>query len=485
MLFNSYIFILAFLPLTLIIYFAFNKHGHYKAGMITVLIASLIFYGYNHVSYLLLLVGSIVGNYLITYFMNKRETGRKALLVFAVIANLGVLFYFKYFNFFVDNINALTGKGWAVEKILLPLGISFFTFQQISYVVDCYKDRNVHYDFISYATYVSYFPQLVAGPIVTHEELIPQMLDENKKKVDFENLSAGLFGFALGLGKKVLIADTLSKIVNSGYSDVGNLSSLSAWVVIVTYTLQIYFDFSGYSDMATGLARMMNWDLPINFNSPYQSTSIGEFWERWHMTLTRFLTRYVYIPLGGSRRGNVRTYINILIVFTLSGLWHGADWTFVVWGICHGLFKMLERAMGKAFQKIPKWMGWIYTFLTVNLLWVYFRADSFTQGNQLIGRAFGLNVGGLNVSLVDAIIAPMESRLLYKAFGSIEQNVFAMILLILLMLLLFTIVFWKKNAQKMIREFSKTKGTLIVTVILLFWCVMSLSDISEFLYFNF
>lgn len=486
MLFNSYIFMLAFLPIVIIVYFTLNSHRKYKSGILFLLAASLIFYGYNYWGYLLLLSGSIVFNFFITRSFTKANGKAKTLLmVFAITMNVLVLFYFKYFNFFVDNVNSIFGMDWNVRKILLPLGISFFTFQQISYVVDCYRDDTIKYDFGSYAAYVAFFPQLVAGPIVTHEELIPQFHDEKLKKPDFANLSAGTYSFAMGLAKKVLIADNLSKIVTVGYADVSNLSAISAVIVMLSYTFQIYFDFSGYSDMALGLARMLNFRIPTNFNSPYKAASIGEFWERWHMTLTRFLTRYIYIPLGGSRKGLVRTCVNTMLVFMISGLWHGANWTFVLWGTLHGCFKVLERLSQKWFDRIPKVIRWVYAFGVINILWVYFRADSVASANQLIVRIIGLYPGGVSSQILEAVFTPVELRILYHFLPLGGDAVFSLCALVAILVILLIIVLCCKNVQAITEHFKRSKWQLAVTVIMLYWCIMSLSDVSEFLYFNF
>ena len=377
------------------------------------------------------------------------------------------------------------GLDWNVKKILLPLGISFFTFQQISFVIDCYKDDSIRYDFWAYAAYVAFFPQLVAGPIVTHEELIPQFQDARLKTPDFNNLSAGAYSFVMGLGKKVLIADNLSKIVAAGYGEVNELTSISAFVVMLSYTFQIYFDFSGYSDMALGLARMVNLVIPTNFNSPYRAVSIGEFWERWHMTLTRFLTRYIYIPLGGSRKGPARTCVNTMLVFIISGLWHGANWTFVLWGTLHGCFKVLERLTQKWFDRIPRILRWIYSFMVINVLWIYFRADSIASANQLIGRMVGFHGGGFNQSILDAVFSPIELRIVYHFLPIQSETVFSICALVVLLILLLFMVLYRKNVQKVVEHFKRSRWQLMVTIVVLYWCIMSLSDVSEFLYFNF
>ena len=304
MLFNSYIFILFFLPVTVSGYFLINKYKkseNTKLDLWWLFFMSLWFYGYSNSVYLILILSSICVNFVVTrcITVNRKKESKKSVrnwMLVGVVFNLVLIFYFKYYDFFISNMNILFQKDWVLKNIALPLGISFFTFQQISYVVDCYREKDaIQYRFIEYAAYVTFFPQLVAGPIVMHSELVPQMQDKAKKKIDFENMSMGLYALSLGIGKKVLLADTLSKIVNVGYADISSLNRISTIMIMISYTLQIYFDFSGYCDMALGMAKMFNIDLPLNFNSPYKAKTVSEFWDRWHMTLTRFFTHYVYI----------------------------------------------------------------------------------------------------------------------------------------------------------------------------------------------
>ena len=313
MLFNSYVFILLFLPLCLTGYFGLNHFRRYFLALGFLLGMSLWFYGYFNPSYLLIIIVSIVLNYGITRLMGKTEgkTARRVELTAALLVNFGILFYFKYFDFFISNVNSLFASQIPLRHIVLPLGISFFTFQQVSYVIDAYRGQTGNYGFLQYAAYVAYFPQLIAGPIVTHDELIPQFLDENRKRFQWENFSPGLFLFTLGLAKKVLIADTFGKVADWGFGDIPGLGTVSAALVMLAYTFQIYFDFSGYCDMAMGLGKMMNFELPANFDKPYRALSISEFWKRWHKTLTRFFTRYLYIPPWRQSKGhgtNLRQY---------------------------------------------------------------------------------------------------------------------------------------------------------------------------------
>ena len=289
------------------------------------------FYGFYNPKHLVIILSSLFVNYITALLINrsKEKNTKKGVLILGIFINIGLIFYFKYYNFFVENVNVLFRSNYEIHRIALPLGISYFTFQQIAYLVDSYRGETENYNFLEYMSFVLFFPQISSGPIVRHKELIPQFRDREKKKVSYENLSLGIFIFSCGLVKKVLIADTFGKAASWGFSNIELLSSMDALLVSLCYTFQLYFDFSGYSDMAIGISRMMNIELPQNFNSPYKATSIIDFWDRWHMSLTRFLREYVYFPLGGSRKGKMRTYLNIMVVFLVSGIWHGANWTFV------------------------------------------------------------------------------------------------------------------------------------------------------------
>lgn len=486
MLFNSYIFLLLFFPLCLIGYFGLNHLGKEKLAQAFLLGMNFWFYGYFHWGYLVIMVGSILINYLFTLAMSKAENHRlkKAEMILAVLLNLGILFYYKYFNFFLTHVNRLFHAELTLRTIVLPLGISFFTFQQISYVVDSYRGEVRQYPFLQYASFVSYFPQLVAGPIVTHDELIPQFLDPEKKRFDWDNFSRGLYLFVLGLSKKVLIADTFGKMVAWGYADVSILDTTNAILVTLAYTLQIYFDFSGYSDMAVGLGKMMNIDLPENFNSPYKARSITEFWKRWHITLTRFLTKYVYIPLGGNRKGQIRTYVNILIVFLVSGLWHGANDTFVVWGLLHGILSVLERLGEKPLQKIPSPVSWLATFLLINLTWIFFRADSIADALTVMSALFRGSLGPVNEAIYSVFLPPWLETMLWRRdlvvpiFHPICMLAPAYVSCLLLALV-------PRNAYAHMLSFRPRYREALVIALLLTLCVLSFSGISTFLYFNF
>lgn len=331
MVFNSYEFILFFLPLVVMLYFIFGKLCRHSMPILVLSIASFIFYFISEKIVGLFLVGSILVNYFF-YCILRRKKFSKAVVSFAVLINLAFLLYFKYYNFTITSINYFLHSELHIKEIIVPLGISFITFQQIAFLIDTYQDKTLKYKFTEYVLFIHFFPHVSSGPIITHEQFFPHLEENSTFKINWDNIAAGLYMFIMGLGKKVLIADVLGKAVDWGYSNLSQLNSVSAVFIMFSYTFQIYFDFSGYSDMAMGLGKIFNIELPVNFNSPYKAASIREFWDRWHMTLTNFFTRYLYIPLGGSRKGIYRTMLNTMIVFICSGIWHGASWTFILWG---------------------------------------------------------------------------------------------------------------------------------------------------------
>lgn len=488
--FNSYIFVLAFLPLTVIGYFLLNKVKVTCAADIFLFAASLVFYGYYNHSYVLFLVVSIVVNYLVATLIRVGKIHRKLLLICGFVFDLGVLIIFKYYNFFIGSLNSTFGTSIQLLNIMLPIGISFYTFQQISYIVDTYKNPGGGYSLLEYAKYVSFFPYILEGPIAYHHEIIPQFQDINRRKIDYDNLAKGLWLFAIGMGKKVIIADSLGLLVDDSFAHIGNLGTVKACIVMLSYTMQIYFDFSGYCDMATGVAKMFNIDLPLNFNSPYKALSISDFWKRWHMTLTRFFTKYVYIPLGGNRQGDVRTYLNMLIVFLISGLWHGANWTFVLWGIAHGIASAVTRLLEKKttllkpsksiLKKVVFWCG---TFLFVNLAWVMFRSDSVADAMLFYKQIFSFNMVAVDQQFIQLTLTD-GVKLVGKLVPLIGEIIIGNWLWILLVVaVMFSIIInneyvkieeWKPNALK----------TCFVSIILVY-CILSFSGISSFMYWNF
>ena len=397
MLFNSYVFLLLFLPVTLIGFHLLGKGSNRSNAIAWLVGASLLYYGWWNPAYLGLILSTILINYLVG--TRLRRTPSRAFLTFGLIANLGMLGYFKYANFFVDNLDRVTGVSIGLAPIVLPLAISFFTFQQIAYLVDAHRGQVEDQGFLRYCLFVSFFPQLIAGPIVHHKEMLPQFA--RKLELRSADLAVGFTILVAGLFKKVMVADniaTYSTPVFAAAEYGAELTFFEAWGGALAYTFQIYFDFSGYSDMAIGAGRMFGIVLPINFYSPYKASSIIEFWRRWHMTLSRFLRDYIYVPLGGSRRGNQRRYVNLMATMLLGGLWHGAGWNFVLWGALHGLFlcvnhlwNALTSARGTQ-PLVPPAAGRAATFACVVVAWVLFRAESF-DGAVTMYRAMFLGNG--------------------------------------------------------------------------------------------
>lgn len=402
MLFNSYIFLCAFLPLTLAGFAWLAARGRDVLVSLWLIGASLLFYGWWNPAYLPLLVGSLLFNYQLARLLAVAGGRRRVLLGIGIAGNLGLLGYFKYADFFARNLNALVGTSWHFE-ILLPLAISFFTFQQIAYLVDVAGSGRPEPSLRRYALFVTFFPQLIAGPIVRHDEMLPQ-LRRRRWRLDPDDLAAGLFVFGVGLVKKVVVADGVAPHADAifGAAEAGiELTLFEAWLGALAYTVQIYFDFSGYSDMAVGLGRMFGLRLPMNFNAPYQAGSIIGFWRRWHMTLSRFLRDYLYVPLGGNRHGARWRHVNLLVTMLLGGLWHGAAWTFVVWGGLHGLYLGINHAW-RRFRTRRGWrpgvggppvrlLGWGLTFAAVVVAWVFFRATSLAGAFAMLEAMLGGN----------------------------------------------------------------------------------------------
>jgi D-alanyl-lipoteichoic acid acyltransferase DltB (MBOAT superfamily) len=404
MLFNSYTFIFLFLPITLLVFFALVPCAPRHVAVAWLVICSLFFYGWWRPANLLLLGASLIFNYLLGLYLghHSRQPRGKLALVLGLTANLAVLSYFKYANFFLDTLSAATGAKWSVGDIILPLGISFFTFQKIAYLVDAYRGQVRGYNFIDYCLFVTFFPQLIAGPIVHHSEVIPQFTMKRDYRLNAEDLSVGITQFVFGLFKKVIIADRMALYATPIFEAAQRGTAptfIDAWIGALAYTFQLYFDFSGYSDMALGLGRMFGIKLPLNFNSPYKARNITEFWRRWHMTLSRFLRDYLYIPLGGNRKGPARRYLNLMLTMLLGGLWHGAGWTFVFWGALHGVYLVVHQAWTK-FRGVSKAepsiaAGWTssaartLTFLVVIIAWVFFRSADFATAMRILSAMAG------------------------------------------------------------------------------------------------
>lgn len=414
---------------------------------------------------------------------NKRvRVSKKGVLVFGIVVNLSLLGYFKYSDFFISNINAVLNSHIALQHLLLPLAISFFTFQQIAYLVDSYKGETKEYDFLNYAIFVTFFPQLIAGPIVHHKEMMPQFANIRNKAANYKNISKGLFVFSIGLFKKVIIADTFAVWANAGFDTAHTLNFFEAWATSLSYTFQLYFDFSGYTDMAIGLALLFNIRLPINFNSPYKATNIQDFWRRWHITLSRFLRDYIYIPLGGNRHGELRTYNNLMATFLLGGIWHGAGWTFVFWGFLHGLAIVIQRIWNNFGFKLHRWFAWFITFNFVNITWVFFRAKEWDDALKVLDGMIAVN----HIVLPEAVSAKFAFLHHYGiTFGNFLANINGDKLTPAWIMIFLFVVFFVRNSNQMKDSFNLTSRTVLLSGFLFVYAALSLNKVSEFLYFNF
>lgn len=463
MLFNSYEFLLFFLPAMVVGYYLLRKVTRPEISIAWLVVGSLCYYAWWNASYLPLILISIGFNYLQgrkLAELNPSAT-KRAFLFFGVAVNLGFLIYFKYANFFVDNVNHLLDLEWTVAPIVLPLAISFFTFQQIAYLVDSYRGELKDPSALNYVLFVSFFPQLIAGPIVHHKEMMPQF-KEKWASIDIDKVTKGLALLSIGLFKKVMIADNLSPLVKQGFDQASQLSAAEGWLTSLSYTFQLYFDFSGYTDMAWGAALLLGIQLPQNFNSPYRASSIQDFWRRWHMTLSRFLRDYLYIPLGGNRKGRVSTYFNLFITFVLGGLWHGAAWTFVAWGALHGLALIVERVFREQGVKLPRFLSTMLTFLFVNLAWVFFRATSFADAKKVVSSMFSLG----------------------SDFWQFEQ-VQPSKTFIFWFIIAFLVAIVGKNSNEWTARLKPSIPNLLLLVALLLIAILHLNRLSEFIYFQF
>jgi alginate O-acetyltransferase complex protein AlgI len=515
MLFNSWIFIGAFLPITLVVYRLLGLLPFPRLPLVWLTLASLFFYGWWNVNYVPLLLASIVANYLLGLRLAAlaSEPGsrlRRPLLFAGVAANLLLLGYYKYSVFVLENVGALTGVDFGIRALALPLAISFYTFLQIAYLVDTSEGDGSDHSFLEYCLFVTFFPHLIAGPLVHHKELIPQFTQAGGAragawsgvKFNHEEFAQGLTFFIVGLCKKVLLADPLAEIATPVFaaSSTELLTASEAWTGALAYTLQLYFDFSGYSDMAVGLALLFGVKLPYNFASPYKAVSIIDFWRRWHITLSRFLRNYLYVRLGGSRRGKNRQYVNLLTTMILGGLWHGAGWTFLIWGTLHGVFLMINhlwRALcGRLGVKIEdtatsRWASRALTFLCVTVAWVFFRAESVNGAFAMLQAMAGLNgltgCGLTGCGLTGSDIVQQNADL--GDLTSLQNQIMIGILLL--------VAFCAPNSQEWIMGSGRERrasafaewrpGTIYAGVLAacFLFALTRLSAVSEFIYFNF
>lgn len=432
MVFSSTIFLCVYLPLVLLGYYICPKKGR----NLFLLIASLVFYAWGEPKYVFLMIFSILVNYIFGRLMDKHRENKKRLklmLVLSVVIDLGLLSVFKYTDFIITNVNAIFGANFDLLNIALPIGISFYTFQAMSYTIDVYRDDvRVQKNLIDFGMYITMFPQLIAGPIVRYADVQDQLAERSVTTADF---SEGVMRFVVGLGKKVLLANQMGAVWSEIYALGGDVSALMAWTGAIAYTFQIYFDFSGYSDMAIGLGRMFGFKFPENFRYPYQSVSITDFWRRWHITLSTWFKEYLYIPLGGNRRGLTRQALNLLIVWSLTGFWHGAGWNFVLWGLYYFVILFIEKLfLLKALDKLPKFFRHVYALLLIVIGWVIFASDDVSVLLPYLGSMFGANgaVGGMDVYtlftkavlIVICCVASTElpKRLFLSATGAMNEK---------------------------------------------------------------
>ena len=480
--FNSYGFILFFLPVTVLLYFFANKIKP-VFGKLVIIIASIIFYSWGRINMLLYLGISLLINYGSALVIKKWKIRNRLVLALPIIVNVGMLVYFKYLNFAISNINSLFGKEFPLQNIILPLGISFYTFQQIAYIVVTEQGELENNDLIDYLAYILYFPKLVMGPIIDPVDYISQLNQAERKKVNLTNLAVGIKIFSLGLLKKVLIADTFATAVSWAYTNLDAATSMDCLLLVLFYTFEIYFDFSGYSDMAVGISSMLNIDLPMNFDSPYKAVSIRDFWKRWHISLTKFLTKYIYIPLGGSRKGEAFTYLNTLIVFLVSGLWHGDNWTFVLWGLLHGLLSCFDRMFDRVEEKIFKPVRRLCTFAAVSVLWLLFSAQSVGQWRMILSKALHMQSTVVSEGMMAAFDLP-ENQLIYNLTG---LNEFAANLpglnMVIFILAACLICFVPENNYK--KKHILNTGSLLLASLAFVWGGLCLGAESTFVYFGF
>ncbi len=476
MLFSTYEFFLIFLPIVFSVYFFLTSKRLIIGSKVWLVVSSLFFYSWWNINYLPLLLISVFVNYGIgTSLIDSNDEGlssrkktpsKYVLLVVGIVFNLFFLGYFKYTDFLIENFNGVFGTNVPLPNIVLPLAISFFTFQQIAYLVDSYRSETKEYDLLSYMLFVTFFPQLIAGPIVHHKEMMPQFSNVKNMAKQYRNILLGLSIFTVGLFKKVVIADSFSIWATQGFDHSKDLDFYDAWFTSLSYSMQLYFDFSGYVEMAIGAALLFNIRLPFNFNSPYKATDIQDFWRRWHITLSRFLRDYVYIPLGGNRSSTILTYRNLFLTFLIGGFWHGAGWGFVIWGALHGLAVVSNRLWRTLGIKLNSFFAWFVTFNFVNVAWIFFRARELEDALKVISGMLSF----------DELIPLFKTT-----FGTVPEIEVFMLLISTAFLL------YCGDIRSFNSNLVRKKYAVLVLSMLLFVCILKInsSAVSEFLYFEF
>jgi len=518
MLFNSFSFILFFLPVTLLGFYFIGKRYNHRLGIYWLVGASLFFYGWWNPVYLCLLLTSILLNYAVGVLLGAKPS--KPILFLGISGNLGLIGYFKYANFFIDNINVVFQSDIILRQIVLPLGISFFIFQQISFLIDTYRGETKRLNLLHYSLFVSFFPKLIAGPIVQCKEMLPQFVRNTLHKNISEYFAIGLTFFFIGLFKKAIIADGIAihatPVFNAAEQGIA-LTFFEAWGGALAYSLQLYFDFSGYSEMAFGIASMFGIVLPINFDSPYKAVNIADFWRRWHMTLSRFLKNYLYIPLGGNKKGTTRHYLNLMITMLIGGLWHGAGWSFVLWGGLHGVYLCISHMWGRMKKKIFKTKnqpsnrysrtaGRLLTFFAVAIAWVLFRSESIEGARNMYHGMLGMNGFSLPTQLdfmIDALRSFFPDTYIVahglRSFGYVRGVFKLFLLLIIVWIMPNTYDLMKSGGTSLNLELLNYRTSLIIhwkewhpsttwafTIgMIALLSLLSLTHVSEFLYFQF
>lgn len=460
MLFNSYEFLLLFLPITFFVYFYLNSKKLITLSKIFLVVASLFFYSWWNPIYLPLILGSMIFNFYIGQSLGRKST--KKMLTFGIVGNVTLLGYFKYTDFFIENFNWALNKDVELLHLALPLAISYFTFQQIAFLVDSYRGETKEYNFLNYALFITFFPQLLMGPIIHHKDIIPQFQTKWKSFIKWENVALGLFIFAIGLSKKTLIGDPLTDYAQYAFNNAQKLSMIEAWYASVSYVLSYYFDLSGYADMAIGVGKMFNINIPKNFNSPYKARNFADYWKRWHITLSKFLGDYIYKSLGGNKTIIWIVYLNIMITFFVSGFWHGAGWNFVVWGLLNGIFVVMAHMMKKANLQMNYYLAWFLMFFGLIITRILFVANDFGDALYVTTTLFDIS----NLRFNDLFYVDLYLQSFY------------------IILALF-LALGCKNSMEISENFKPNFKYIFYTIILLTASLFTFSDAKEFLYFQF
>lgn len=486
MIFNSYTFILFIVIVFIVFYILKDKEIKGQSlKKIWLFVASVFFYSYGCIEGLAILIISILFNYFIGNKMIKIEgKKRKGIFVFAVIMNLLTLACFKYTTFLVNSINEIAKTDFNFKNIILPLGISFYTFTQLAYIIDVYKGFKEKYSIWDYSLFVMIFPSVTSGPITDHKEMIPQF--SKKSKLNFENIAIGLSFFIIGLFKKVIIADKIAPWVNEVFNNTASITFLEGWIGALGYTLELFFDFSGYSDMAIGIGKIFNIDFPINFNSPYQANSITEFWRRWHISLSTWIKNYIYIPLGGNRKGEIKKYRNLLVTMILCGIWHGAGLNFIFWGALHGIYQIINNLWKKTKIVIPKFIARLLTFCSVMIGWIFFRATTMKDGVKVLIKLFDFKSITINQMYSNKLGVLKNFGIKFDNIVSSFSVPKAMTIIILLLILLMFIPSSQKIVYKFVRSKNKSIIFAIILGIIATFALFNLGQSqSAFIYYNF